>query len=61
MSFMDFVMNFFGFGLFFAGCAALQGALINPQMAITINGSFYLVGIIIYLLTATEMIYCMIK
>ena len=44
-----FLYCFFVFGLTFAGCASLQGALMNPLSKIDANGVFYLFGIFAYL------------
>ena len=36
------------FGLTFAGSLALQGALFNPIKKMTVNGLFYIIGVVIY-------------
>lgn len=35
----------------FAGCAALQGSILNPNNIISINGLGYVFGIILYIAT----------
>lgn len=42
--------NFFGFGLVFAGCASLQGAILNPLSTLNVNATFYIIGILAYFL-----------
>lgn len=44
----NFLYCFFIFGLTFAGCASLQGAIMNPLSSINVNGTFYIIGIFIY-------------
>jgi hypothetical protein len=41
-------VNFFYFGMAFAGCASLQGSILNPNNIISINGSGYALGIVLY-------------
>lgn len=45
---LKFLYCFFIFGLTFAGCASLQGAIMNPMRSINVNGTFYIIGIFIY-------------
>jgi hypothetical protein len=47
-SLFAFLYSFFVFGLCFAGCASLQGAIENPLNEIDLNAFFYLLGIFIY-------------
>ncbi len=44
-----FLFNFFYFGMVFAGCAALQGSLFNPFNIISLNGSGYVIGIVLFM------------
>lgn len=39
------------------GCACLQGAIINPITDIDINGLFYILGILIYLIIFMEALF----
>lgn len=45
------LLNFFYFGMVFAGCASLQGSIMNPYNIISINGVGYVLGIILYVIT----------
>jgi hypothetical protein len=47
-SFLNLLYNMFSFGMFFAGCASLQGAIYNPISNLNINGGFYILGILVY-------------
>lgn len=47
-SFLGFLYNFFAFGMFFAGCASLQGAIVNPISSLSVNAVFYIIGILVY-------------
>ena len=58
-SYSDFLFNFFGFGLIFAGCSSAQGAILNPLNILTINGSMYIFGILVYLLVLSHVIYAL--
>jgi hypothetical protein len=52
-----FLYNFFFFGATFAGCASLQGAVLNPITSLSVNGVFYIIGILIYFSVVCECIY----
>ena len=56
-NYLSFLYMFFVFGLSFMGCACLQGAILNPITSITINGLFYILGIIIYVCLCAETLY----
>ena len=56
-SFLSFLYNFFSFGLFFAGCASLQGAIMNPISSLSVNSVFYIIGILVYFSMVCECIY----
>lgn len=56
-SYLQFLYNFFSFGLIYAGCASLQGAIFNPMESLSINGAFYILGILIYFSMLCECIY----
>lgn len=56
-SYLQFLYNFFCFGLIFAGCASLQGAILNPMETLSINGAFYILGILIYFCMLCECVY----
>lgn len=47
-AYFTFLYNFFVFGVTFAGCASLQGAIINPISSLSLNATFYIVGILLY-------------
>jgi hypothetical protein len=47
-AFFVFLYNFFVFGVAFAGCASLQGAIMNPITSLNVNGAFYIIGILLY-------------
>lgn len=49
--------NFFGFGITFAGCASLQGAILNPISNLNVNAAFYIIGILVFFLMIFECIY----
>jgi len=42
------ILNFFSFGIVFAGAVSLQGALYNPFELLSINGFFYMLGTAVY-------------
>lgn len=56
-AFLQFLYNFFGFGLIFAGCASMQGAILNPMESLSVNGAFYILGILVYFAMLCECIY----
>jgi hypothetical protein len=56
-----FLYNYFVFGVTFAGCASLQGAIINPISTLSINALFYIIGIMLYFLVICECIYKLSK
>ena len=45
--FVSFLHCFFAFGIVFAGTASFQGAILNPFETITLNGFFYILGIML--------------
>jgi hypothetical protein len=47
-AFFTFLYNYFVFGVTFAGCASLQGAIMNPISSLNINALFYIIGILLY-------------
>jgi hypothetical protein len=56
-AYLVFLYNFFSFGLIFAGCTSLQGSILNPISFISINGFFYIFGIVLYILLICECAY----
>lgn len=56
-AFLTFLYNFFAFGMFFAGCASLQGAIVNPISSLNVNAAFYIMGILLYFILLCECIY----
>lgn len=58
---LQFLYNFFSFGMIFAGCASLQGAIMNPIESVNINGSFYILGILVYFSLMCECIYKLVQ
>ena len=46
--FEGLLYNWWVFGLSFAGASCLQGAIYNPTSDISVNGLFYIIGIIAY-------------
>lgn len=53
----EFITNFFYFGMVFAGCASLQGSILNPRNMITLNGVGYTLGIILYVILIADSAY----
>ena len=47
-AFKEFLMNFFGFGLAFAGFSSIIGSFLNYSSTLSLNGVFYILGVIIY-------------
>ena len=47
-AFKEFLLNFFGFGLAFAGFSSILGAFLNYASALTLSGLFYILGVILY-------------
>ena len=56
-AYLKFLYNFFSFGAIFAGCASLQGAFLNPVTSLTLNGVFYIFGIVLYFAALCETSY----
>lgn len=56
-AYFTFLYNFFVFGVTFAGCASLQGAIKNPVTSLNVNGIFYIIGILLYFSIVCECIY----
>lgn len=52
-----FIYSVFIFGMAFAGSLSLQGAIFNPIQTISVNGFFYLLGILCYIGVLIEMLY----
>jgi len=50
----EFITNFFYFGLIFAGCASLQGSILNPRNIISLNGVGYIIGIVLYVIMISD-------
>lgn len=44
----EFLLNFFGFGIAFAGFSSILGAFLNYTSVLTLNGLFYILGVIAY-------------
>ena len=59
--FISFLDSFFVFGIVFAGTISFQGAILNPFETITVNGFFYILGIILLCVLAGECIKSLIK
>lgn len=47
-AFKEFLMNFFGFGLAFAGFSSVIGTYLNTETYLTLNGMCYIVGIVVF-------------
>ena len=56
-AYLRFLYNFFIFGVVFAGCASLQGAFLNPISELSVNGMFYILGILLYFAALCETLY----
>lgn len=50
----EFITNFFYFGMVFAGCASLQGSILNPRNIMSINGIGYTLGIVLYVILIAD-------
>jgi len=53
-------MNFFGFGLAFAGFSSVVGVYLNSSTTLTLNGILYILGIVVYGGVACEAVACCI-
>lgn len=42
------MLNYFGFGMAFAGFSSVIGAFLNYSSTLSINGVFYILGVIVY-------------
>ena len=51
------VYNVFIFGVTWAGCVSLQGALLNPIQSVNLNSSLYMIGIALYCVTFAISVY----
>lgn len=49
------------FGMIYAGSLSLQGAIFNPIQKVSVNGLFYLLGILGYIVVFIEMVYSINK
>ena len=47
-AFKEFLLNFFAFGLAFSGFSSVIGAFLNYTSGLTINGFFYILGVVVY-------------
>lgn len=52
-SMTEFLYSFFIFGIIFASCLSLHGAIINPSSTLSLNSFFYIIGIALFLLILT--------
>lgn len=59
-AFKEFLLNFFGFGLAFAGFSSVIGAFLNYSSILTLNGVFYILGVIAYGAIFSEAFACLI-
>jgi hypothetical protein len=60
-AFKEFLMNFFGFGLAFAGFSSVIGTYLNSSTTdLTLNCACYIVGIVTYGAVVTEAFACLI-
>lgn len=53
-AFREFLMNYFGFGFVFAGFSAIVGTFLNQSSILTLNGIFYILGVILYGVVLSE-------
>ena len=56
-NYLNFLYNFFCFGLYFSAFTSLQGSLINSTQIIELNGLFYILGIALYILSVFGVVY----
>ena len=56
-AFKEFLVNFFYFGLAFAGFCSLVGSLHNSTSVISVNGMFYIMGVLVMGALTTEAFY----
>ena len=47
-AFREFLCNFFSFGLIFAGFSSIVGAFLNESTILSLNGIFYILGVVAY-------------
>lgn len=47
---MKAVYIFFSFGLTFAGCSSIIGIFYNPLFEFSVNGSFYILGTLVFII-----------
>lgn len=53
-AFKEFLMNFFGFGFAFAGFSSIVGTFLNYSEFLSLNGIFYILGVVLFGLTLSE-------
>ena len=53
-AFREFLLNFFGFGLAFAGFSSILGSFLNNATGLSGNGLFYAFGVILYGIVFSE-------
>lgn len=54
-------MNFFWFGFLFAGFSSLLGAFLNKSSILTLNGFFYISGILLFCICFAESAFSLLK
>ena len=47
-AFKEFLLNYFSFGLAFAGFSSVIGAFLNYSSTLSLNGIFYIIGVIVF-------------
>ena len=54
---LRWIYCYFSFGVVFAGCVCVQGALLNPVGLIGVNALFYIIGVAMYMGCLIECVY----
>lgn len=60
-NFIEFTWTVFGFSIVYYACVNIQGAFYNPLQLITVNGVFYILGMLLMIYVTIETIYSMIR
>lgn len=60
LAFKEFMLNFFCFGLAFAGFSSVVASFLNNATGLTVNGVFYISGVVIYCMIFSEAFSCLV-
>ena len=59
-AFKEFLLNFFYFGLAFAGFSSIIASFLNITTKLTLNSIFYILGVVVYCAVFSETLSCLV-